>query len=88
MSNLGQIIRAIQHDAEDLDTESLKEEIIASLAETDEALTCLHNTRQGAVPEMDHLAAVGDVMSSVLVTAMYVRELTTRPVIWAKISAN
>jgi hypothetical protein len=78
MSNLSQIIRGIRRDAAALPTRQLRDQISGSLVPLEEAITRLDNTRPGA--EMDYVIAVGDVMSEVLLIALYVRELTTRPV--------
>jgi hypothetical protein len=79
MTNLGQIIREIQRDAAALPTGALRTEIQISLDVLDVVIAHFYSIRPGAgnLPEL--IGATSDVMIAVLTTALYVRELTTRP---------
>ncbi len=79
MSSLGQIIRAIQHDAEALPTSELRDEIEVSLGVLDAAISQFHSIRPGAGHVDERISATGDVMIATLTVALYVRELATRP---------
>jgi hypothetical protein len=79
MTNLGQIIREMQRDAAALSTDQLRTEIQISLDVLDAVIAHFYSIRPSAgnLPEL--ISATTDVMIAVLTTALYVRELTTRP---------
>ena len=79
MSSLGQIIRAIQHDAAALPTGELRDEIEVSLGVLDATISQFHSARPGIRGVDERISATGDVMIAVLTVALYVRELATRP---------
>ena len=79
MSSLGQIIRAIQHDAAALPTGELRDEIEVSLGVLDATISQFHRVRPGIRGVDERITATGDVMIAALTVALYVRELTTRP---------
>jgi hypothetical protein len=79
VSSLGQIIRAIQHDAAALPTGELRDEIEVSLGVLDATISQLHRARPGIRGVDERITATGDVMIAALTVALYVRELTTRP---------
>ncbi len=80
MSNLGQVIREIQREAAALTADELRREIEINLEVQDAALSQYYNVLRGGVAVEDFIVASGAVMVSVLTTALYVRELATRPV--------
>ncbi len=80
MSNLGQIIREIQRDAAALPTDALRHEIEINLDVQDAAIRQFYGIRPRAGNMDDLIIATSTVMVSVLTTALYVRELATRPV--------
>jgi hypothetical protein len=81
MADLGQIIREIQRAAAALPTDELRTEIEIELKVQDAAIGQFYAvTRPGAGNADDLIAATGTVMISVLTTALYVRELASRPV--------
>ena len=79
MSSLGQIIRAIQHDAAALPTGELRDEIEVSLGVLDATISQFHRARPGIWGVDERITATGDVMIATLTVALYVKELTTRP---------
>ena len=79
MSSLGQIIRAIQHDAAALPTSELRDEIEISLEVLDATISQFHRARPGIRGVDERITATGNVMVATLTVALYVRELTTRP---------
>jgi hypothetical protein len=79
VSSLGQIIRAIQHDAEALPTSELRDEIEISLGVLEATISQLHRARPGIRGVDERITATGNVMVATLTVALYVRELTTRP---------
>jgi hypothetical protein len=79
VSNLGQIIREIQRDAAALPTAALREEIEINLDVQDAAIRQFYAIGSSAGNIDDLIVATSTVMISVLTTALYVRELTTRP---------
>ena len=79
MSNLGQIIREIQREAAALPTAALRDEIEINLDVQDAAIRQFYDIRPSARSMDDLIVATSTVMISVLTTALYVRELTTRP---------
>jgi hypothetical protein len=79
VSNLGLIIREIQRDAAALPTAALRAEIEISLDVQDAAIRQFLSIRPGTANINDLIVATGTVWISVLTTALYVRELATRP---------
>ncbi len=79
MSSLGQIIRAIQHDAAALPTGELRDEIEISLDVLDAAISQFYSIRPGVRHVDERISATGDVMIATLTVALYVRELAARP---------
>jgi hypothetical protein len=79
MNQLGQLLAEIQRDAADLPTGKLKTEIQVSVDVLAAFIDSFQNIRPGAVTLEDMISATGDVITAALVTALYVRELTTRP---------
>ena len=79
MSNLGQIIREIQREAAALPTDALRHEIEMNLDVQDAAIRQYYTVPPGGRTGEDLIIASSTVMVSVLTTALYVRELTTRP---------
>jgi hypothetical protein len=82
---LGQIIREIQHAAAALPTDALRHEIEMNLEVQDAAIDLYYTIPPGGRTVEDLIIANGTVMVSVLTTALYVRELTTRPVVHATV---
>ena len=78
--NLGQIIREIQREAAALPTGKLRDEIEINLDVQDAAIDQYFAIRPGHGTAEDLIVASSAVMVSVLTTALYVRELATRPV--------
>ena len=81
MPVLGQIIREIQHDAAALPTDALRHEIEMNLYVQDAAISQYNAIPPGGRTVEDLIIANSTVMVSVLTTALYVRELATRPVV-------
>ena len=81
MPTLGQIIREIQHAAAALSTDALRHEIELNLEVQDAAIDLYHTIPAGGRTVEDLIIANSTVMVSVLTTALYVRELATRPVV-------
>ncbi len=81
MSNLGQVIREIQRDAAALPTDELRREIEINLEVQDAAISQLHSVLHGGRTVEDFIIANSAVIVSVLTTALYVRELATRPAV-------
>jgi hypothetical protein len=79
VSNLGQIIRATQRDAAALPTAALRDEIEICLKIQDAAINHFFSIRPRAGNVDELIVATSTVMVSVLTTALYVHELTTRP---------
>jgi hypothetical protein len=80
MPTLGQLIREIQREAAALPTDALRHEIAMNL-EVQDAAICQYNAiPPGGRTVEDVIIANSAVMASVLTTALYVRELATRPV--------
>ena len=92
MTNLGQIIRDLQREAAALPTGQLRTEIEISLHVQDEVIGHFSRIRPGAGHQMEIIGATTDVLIAVLTTAIYVRELTSRPaprvVAWVGFSRN
>ncbi len=80
MSQLGQMIREIQREAAALPTDALRSEIEVNLDVQDAVIRQFLAIRPGAGNAGDLLIATGTVWFSVLTTALYVRELVSRPV--------
>jgi hypothetical protein len=80
MADLGLIIRATQREAAALSTEALRHEIEMNL-EVQDAAICLYDavTRPGGGSIEDLIVATSTVLNSFVITAVYVRELATRP---------
>ena len=81
MPTLGQIIREIQREAAALPTDALRHEIEMNLDVQDAAIDQYYTIPPGGRTVEDLIIANSTVMVSVLTTALYVRELTTRPVV-------
>ena len=79
MPILGQIIRAIQHDAAALPTSELRDEIEISLEVLDATIGQFYRPRPGGRTVEERIIATGNVMVATSTTALYVRELATRP---------
>jgi hypothetical protein len=79
MTNLGQIIRDIQRDAAALPTGELRTEVQISLEVMDAVIAHFSSIRPGAGSLTELISATSDVIIAVLTTALYVRELSTRP---------
>ena len=80
MPTLGQIIREIQREAAALPTDALRHEIEINLEVQDAAISQYFTIPPGGRTVEDLIIANSAVMVSVLTTALYVRELATRPV--------
>ena len=78
--NLGQLIREIQRDAAALPTDALRDEIEINLSVQDAAIRQYFSIGPGHGTVEDLIIANSAVMFAVLTTAVYVRELATRPV--------
>ena len=78
--NLGQIIRETQREAAALPTNKLRDEIEINLEVQDAAIDLYFAIRPGHGTAEDLIIASSAVMVSVLTTALYVRELASRPV--------
>jgi hypothetical protein len=83
MPTLGQIIREIQREAAALPTDALRHEIEIeiNLEVQDAAISQYNAIPPGGRTVEDLIIANSTVMVSVLTTALYVRELATRPVV-------
>ena len=81
MPTLGQIIREIQREAAALTTDALRSEIEINLEAQDAAISQYNAIPPGGRTVEDLIIANSTVMVSVLTTALYVRELATRPVV-------
>ena len=76
---LGQIIREIQQTAAALPTDALRHEIEMNLDVQDAAIELYDTIPPGGRTVEDLIIANSTVMVSVLTTALYVRELASRP---------
>jgi hypothetical protein len=85
MPTLGQIIREIQHAAAALPTDALRHEIEMNLDVQDAAIDLYFTIPAGGRTVEDLIIANSTVMVSVLTTALYVRELASRPVVHATV---
>jgi len=81
MSSLGPLIREFQRDAAALPTDVLQAEIELGFEALDAAICQFHGIRPGTGTVDDRISATGDVMIATLMTALYVRELATRPIL-------
>ncbi len=79
MNQLSHLLAEIQRDAADLPTGKLRTEIEVSLDVLTAFIDQFQNIWPGAVSLEEMIGATGDVITAALVTALYVRELTTRP---------
>jgi hypothetical protein len=79
MNPLGELLGEIEREAAALPTGKLRTEIQVHLGVLAVLIDTLQDLRPEAagLEEMD--SAKGDVLATALVTALYVRELTTRP---------
>src|SRR5262249_40649588 len=82
---LGQLIREIQHTAAALPTDALRHEIEMNLEVHDAAIDLYNTSPPGGRTVEDLIIANSTVMVSVLTTALYVRELTTRPAVYSAV---
>ena len=80
MADLGMIIRDTQREAAALDTAALRHEIEMNLEVQDAAIRQYYAIPPGGRTVEELIIANSAVMASVLTTALYVRELATRPV--------
>ena len=81
MPTLGQIIREIQREAAAMPTDALRHEIELNLEVQDAAIDLYTAIPPGGRTVDDLIIASSTVMVSVLTTALYVRELITRPAV-------
>ena len=79
MPILGQIIREIEREAASLSTAELRHEIEINLEVQDAAIRQYYGVPPGGRNVEDLIMTNSAVMVSVLTTALYVRELATRP---------
>ena len=79
MPTLGQIIREIQREAAALSTDALRHEIEINLEVQDAAISQYFTIPPGGRTVEELIIVNSAVMVSVLTTALYVRELATRP---------
>jgi hypothetical protein len=78
-TNLGQMITDIQQAAAGISTADLRWEIETGLDELDNAIDELQSLHDGS-DVMDRINATSSFMETVIQTALFVRELATRPV--------
>ena len=86
--NLGQLIREIQREAAALSTEQLRDEIEINLEVQDAAIDQYFAIRPGYGTVEDLIIANSAAMVSALTTALYVRELASRPVVHYRVVIN
>jgi hypothetical protein len=86
--NLGQIIREIEREAAALSTDALRSEIAINLEVQDASICQYFSIRPGHGTVEDLIIANSAVMVTVLTTAIYVRELATRPVVPFTVDIN
>ena len=79
MSSLGMLIREFQRDAAALATGELRTQIEINLEVLDVAIRDFGSIQPGAGTVDDQISATGDVVVAALMTALYLRELVTRP---------
>jgi hypothetical protein len=80
MPILGQIIREIEREAASLSTAELRHEIEINLEVQDAAIRQYYAVPPGGRKVEDLIMANSAVMVCVITTALYVRELASRPV--------
>ena len=80
MPILGQIIREIEREAASLSTAELRHEIEINLEVQDAAIRQYYAVPPGGRKVEDRIMANSAVMVTVITTALYVRELASRPV--------
>jgi hypothetical protein len=80
MAQLSQVITDIRHEAAAVPTGELRAHIQASLELLTEYIEQLQSIRPGAASLDESNGAANDVLYAALFTALYVQELTTRPV--------
>ncbi len=80
MKNLYQAISKIRCEVAEIPTGALRTEIQNELDVLDAAISRLQSIRPGAGNVDETIDATADVWSTALMVALYVRELTTRPV--------
>jgi hypothetical protein len=85
---LGQLIREIQREAAALPTAALRHEIEINLEVQDAAIDQYFRIRPGYGTVEDLIIANSAVMVSALTTALYVRELASRPVTHLAVSIS
>jgi hypothetical protein len=78
MNQFRQLLAMIQEDAASLPRGELKKEIQVNLEILSEYLADIQKMRPDAAME-DKISATDNLLVAALVTALYVRELTTRP---------
>ena len=86
--NLGQLIREIEREAAALPTDALRSEIEINLEVQDATICQYFSIRPGYGTVEDLIVANSAVMFAVLTTAVYVRELATRPVVPFTVGIN
>jgi hypothetical protein len=79
MNQLSQLLGEIQREAAALPTGQLRTEIQVHLDVLTALIDNFRGIRPGAVSPEEMDSARGDVFAAALITALYVRELTTRP---------
>jgi hypothetical protein len=80
MPILGQLIREIEREAISMSTAELRHEIEINLEVQDEAIRQYYVVPPGGRKVEDLIMANSAVMVSLITTALYVRELASRPV--------
>jgi hypothetical protein len=91
MSNLGPTVRDYQHAAAALSQDSLRTGIECHLEVLDEVIGALSSIDPQTGDPSELWCASWDVILEALLIAVYVRELTTRPVrpfAWVRLSSN
>lgn len=86
MPTLGQIIREIEREAASMSTAELRHEIELSLEVQDAAIHQYYVIPPGGRNVEGLIMANSAVMVSVITTALYVRELASRPVEYATVA--
>ena len=86
MPILGQIIREIEREAASLSTAELRHEIEINLEVQDAAIRQYYAVSPGGRKVGDLIMANSAVMVSVITTALYVRELASRPAEYAAVA--
>jgi hypothetical protein len=79
MNQLGQLLAEIQRDAAMLPVGKLRTEIQVSLDVLAAFLSAFQDMRPDAVSLDEMIDAEADVVTAALITALFVRELSTRP---------